>query len=69
MKELLFGWITKPYIQWNFLDNIFCYLEIGLAFILIVIIYVEISELKDKKRKWLSYLGGRLYGIMGEKSR
>lgn len=51
MEELLFGWITKPYIQWNFLDNIFCYLEIGLVFILIVIIYVEISELKDKKRK------------------
>ena len=51
MKELLFGWITKPYIQWNFLDNIFCYLEIFLISILIIIIYTEISELKDKKRK------------------
>lgn len=51
MKELLFGWVTKPYIQWNFLDNIVCYIEIGLVFILIITIYVEISELKDKFKK------------------
>lgn len=28
MLKILYEWITKPYIKWNFIDSIVCYIEI-----------------------------------------
>ena len=48
----MFNWITKPYIQWNILDTILCYIELGILFIVIVVIIVEIQDLIEKRRKY-----------------
>ena len=47
----MFNWITKPYIQWNILDIILFYVEVGIAFVLMVIIVEYIIEFKDKIKK------------------
>lgn len=47
----MFNWVTKPYIQWNILDTILCYVEVGIALILVVALVVIILELKNKLKK------------------
>ena len=46
----MFDWITKPYIQWNILDTILCYIEIGILLIIIVVVTVEIQDFIEKKK-------------------
>ena len=48
MIDLLFGWITKPQIEWNVIDNIMCYTELALLFIIAVCLYEYIHDKKNK---------------------
>jgi hypothetical protein len=44
----MFDWLTKPYMQWTFIDNLLSTIEIAIISILIIIIGFYIVELKDK---------------------
>ena len=54
MKEILFGWITKPEMMITPLDSLIGLAEIIITFVIIVTIisiYVTIKEnIKDKKK-------------------
>ena len=43
-------WLTKPYIEWNIIDTILCYLEISILLILVIIISAKLLEIRDKRR-------------------
>jgi len=45
MKNLLFGWITKPQYLYTFLDSIFAFIEV---FIVIFIVYILGCMIRDK---------------------
>ena len=51
MKEILFGWITKPYIMWNLIDDIFCTIEILMLIYICIFIYCIIDKIKQKRKK------------------
>ena len=46
----MFDWITKPYIQWNVLDTILCYVEVGILLLILVVVIVEIQDLIEKRK-------------------
>lgn len=46
--EFFFGWITKPYIQWNFIDGLLCSIEFIILFIIGFSIYDFIQKKKYK---------------------
>jgi len=46
MLKILYGWITKPYIQWNIIDSIICLFEITLLFVLGIVIFNTIQNKK-----------------------
>ena len=45
---LLFGWITKPYMLWNFIDYITALFTLAILGILIMYIAAFILYIKDK---------------------
>lgn len=47
----MFDWITKPYIQWNFIDSIICIAEVLILFIMVLIIVGAIQDIINKRRK------------------
>lgn len=44
----MFDWITKPYIQWNIIDTMLCYIEIGLTAFIVILLVANILDFKDK---------------------
>lgn len=44
----MFDWITKPYIEWSVVDTMFCYGEVFLLIILIILLAGIILNTKDK---------------------
>ena len=47
----MFDWLNKPYIEWSFIDNIICHIEIIVLIILILLIACFIINLKDNIKK------------------
>ena len=44
----MFEWIIKPYLQWTFIDNLMCYICLGILMLIIFIIAIVILNIKDK---------------------
>lgn len=44
----MFDWLTKPYMQWTFIDGLISGIEILILSLLILFIAGKILELKDK---------------------
>lgn len=51
MKELLFGWLLKPYYKITGLDSIIMSIEFILLFIIGVFIYTWISDIRNRRNK------------------
>jgi hypothetical protein len=49
MKELLFGWLLKPYYKITGLDEIIMLIEFGIIIFIGSIIYFTIQDLKEKR--------------------
>ena len=47
----MFDWITKPYIQWNFIDRIISLAEVIILFVVITIIAYTIVDIIEKLRE------------------
>ena len=47
----MFDWLTKPYIKWNVIDTILCYVEVAILLILILIISAKLLEFKDRLKQ------------------
>ena len=49
----MFDWITKPYIEWTIINTMYCYGEMIVAIILLIVLAGTILEIKDKiQKKW-----------------
>lgn len=48
MKELLLGWISKPKMQWTYIDDLVSAIEIIIISVVIITLAFFILELKDK---------------------
>ena len=44
----MFEWITKPFIEWNIIDRILCYAEVGIGSFAIILLSLSILDLRDK---------------------
>lgn len=49
MLKILYEWVTKPYMQWTFIDEIICTIELLLLAIIGICIYHFIIVLKENK--------------------
>lgn len=51
----MFDWITKPYIEWTFMDSLICAGELIILITIVITILISITIIhdwvKDRKRK------------------
>ncbi len=46
----MFDWITKPFIEWNYIDRVLSTLEIGITGIILIFSAALILDVRDKIR-------------------
>lgn len=51
MLNILFDWVTKPYMKWTFLDQIICYAELFLLLIIGLFLYYCVEDWKEKRKR------------------